>query len=143
MARKPSRSTTKALAPLAEANDRLQLLEQSGLSRRRRAELLAKAVSLLESLLANPEVDPFARIAAAKTIIRDVAGVQPSKTAATLTGSQAPVIINIGDAPPEPSRKPRPVSVSQGGDIITVEPNAPYGAGLDHSPAASSPPPRA
>ena len=95
------------------------------MSGRRRAALLAKAVAELEAILTNPEVDPFARIAAAKTIIRDVAGVQPSKTAATLTGSQAPVIINIGDAPPGPGPKARPVSVAQGGEVITIEPNAP------------------
>lgn len=125
MPRKARGASNRALAPLREASDRLQLLEQSGLSRRRRAELLSKSVALLEELIANPEVDAFARIAAAKTIIRDVAGVQPSKTTAQALGVQTPVIINIGDAPPEPARKARPVSVAQGSEIITVEPNAP------------------
>lgn len=120
MARKGRPSNSKALAPLAEANDRLQLLEKAGLSRARRADLLASAVSTLESLLRNPEVDPFARIAAAKTIIRDVAGVQPSKTSATVNGSQAPVIINIGDAPPTPKARTSHSNLEQAPVIIDV-----------------------
>lgn len=103
------RPRTKALAPLGAASERLELLEQSGLSRKRRAELIAKSVAELELMLGNPEIDPFARIAAAKTLLRDVGGIQPSKTRAEVSGSQAPVIINIGDMPPAPSRGPRAV----------------------------------
>lgn len=81
-------------------------------------------MATLEALLLDPAVDAFARIAAAKTIIRDIAGVTPSKTAAQVNGSQAPVIINIGDMPPAPPRGPRPVSAPQVPVVIDGLPNA-------------------
>lgn len=104
------RPRTKALSPLGAASERLELLEQSGLSRKRRAELAAKSVAELEAMLGNPDVDPFARIAAAKTILRDVCGIQPGKATAQVHGSQAPVVINIGDMPPAPARLPKNVT---------------------------------
>ena len=108
------------MAPLREASDRLQTLSRAGLTQERRAQLLAKSVAELESILTNPEIDPFARIAAAKTIIRDIAGVQPSKTTASVHGSQAPVVINIGDMPPAPGRAARNVTPKASGSQVPV-----------------------
>jgi hypothetical protein len=114
MPRKKPSNVSKALQPLAQASDRLQLLENSGLSKARRAALLAKSVALLEELLDNPMIDPFARIAAAKAVIRDIAAVAPSKSTGEQRAPQTPVTIvlpdYIGRAPKVPA--PRPVGAS-------------------------------
>ena len=105
MARKPGPTKHSPLAPLKQANDRLQLLEQAGLTKKRRAELLAKSAAACENILADPEADPFAKMAAAKTIIRDLAGVTPSRVSQPMTAVQVPVVINVGDSPPTPKAR--------------------------------------
>ena len=78
----------------------------------RLAAILAKSVAIVETILDDPEADDFARIAAAKSLFRDIIAVAPLKAASVSNAPQAPVIINIGDMPPAPSREPR--SVGQG-----------------------------
>ena len=102
MARKPGPTKHSPLAPLKLANDRLQMLEQAGLTKKRRAELLAKSAAACERIIDNPNSDPFAVMAAAKSIIRDLAGVTPSRTTQPVTAVQVPVVINVGDSPPIP-----------------------------------------
>ena len=105
MARKPGPTKHSPLAPLKAANDRLQMLEQAGLTKRRRAELLAKSAAACEHILDDPEADNFAKMAAAKAIIRDLAGVTPSRTTQPMTAVQVPVVINVGDSPPLPKAR--------------------------------------
>ena len=113
--------------PLAAASDRLQLLEKASLTKDRLAALLAKTVAVVETILDDPQADPFARIAAAKMLARDIIAIAPHKVTGPDRGPQAPVIINIGDMPPAPNRAPRDVTprpdASQTRGIIDVQPN--------------------
>jgi hypothetical protein len=113
--------------PLAQASTRLKLLEKAGLTEDRLAAILAKSVAIVETILEDPEVDPFARIAAAKMLARDIIAIAPLKTSGPSNGPQAPVIINIGDMPPAPSREPKAVGRSstepQTRVTIDAEPN--------------------
>lgn len=111
--------------PLAAASSRLKMLEKAGLTEDKLGALLAKIAAQAELYLDDPELDPFAKAAWAKMMVRDIMDVRPPKAPTSGSGSQAPVIINIGDAPPEPGRKARPLSVAQGDDIIDITPNAP------------------
>ena len=122
------RPSAKALAPLRDASDRLQLLSLAGLTLKRKAELVAKSVADLESMLCNPEIDPFARIPAAKTILRDVAGIQPPKTGALVNGSQAPVVINIGTEPPKPRAKGQAPEAEGDGPQVPIVIDVPHNA---------------
>jgi len=112
-------------AALAETSHRLRMLEKAELDLGKLAGLLSKVVARAEEMLDNPELDPFAKAAWAKLLVRDIMDIRPPKLPGLGQGSQAPVIINIGDAPPEPGRKARPISVAQAGEVIDVEPNAP------------------
>ena len=107
MPRKSKPQGLRALERITELGSRLELLGKAGLSLGRRAALLAKSVALLESLLDDPEVDPFARIAAAKAVIRDIAGAAPPKVTGGEHVSQVPVTIVL---PQWTQRPPRPAA---------------------------------
>jgi hypothetical protein len=122
MPRKKNSQGLKALARLDDLGSRLELLGKAGLSQGRRAALLAKAVGLLEELLDNPQVDPFARIAAAKSVIRDVAGVAPSKTTSGERAPQAPVTIVLPDYIGRAPRTPAPRAVGASSTVDASQP---------------------
>lgn len=96
------------------------MLEKAGLVEDKLAILLAKSVVVVETILDDPTNDPFARIAAAKTLMREIIAISPSKAPAIAQGSQSPVIINIGTEPPSPSRKHQAPQAKADGDSAQV-----------------------
>jgi hypothetical protein len=96
-------------AALAETSHRLKMLEKAELDLTKLAGLLTKIVAEAERMLDNPDLDPFAKAAWAKLLIRDIMDIRPPKLPGMGSGAQTPVVINIGELPPAPSREPRAV----------------------------------
>ena len=110
--------------PLAAASSRLKMLEKAGLTEDKLGALLAKITAQAELYLDNPDIDPFAKAAWAKMLVRDIMDVKPPKAPTSGAGSQTPVIINIGEQPPAPGRKRIPEPEPQAPIIIDVPHNA-------------------
>ena len=100
-------------------------MERAGLGELRRIALLAKSVAKLESMIDDPEVDHFAQIAAIKCLMRDLIAIAPTKAAGHQPVAQTPVTINIGDMPPGPGKRPKPVASGQTPAVIDIGHNAP------------------
>lgn len=86
------------------------MLEKAGYNQDRIGVVLAKSLAVAESIIDDPNTDPFAKMAAIKLIVRDIAAVAPMKTPGPQHAPQTPVIINIGELPPAPAREPRNVT---------------------------------
>ena len=85
--------------------------------------LLAKIAAQAELYLNDPELDPFAKAAWAKMMVRDIMDVRPPKASSSGSGAQVPVIINIGEQPPAPGRKRQAPDAAQEPVVIDVPPN--------------------
>lgn len=87
------------------------MLEKAGLTKDKLAALLAKITAHVELILDDPTVDPFARIAAAKMLARDIIAIAPSKTTGGERVAQTPVTIVLPEWTMRPPRElaPRPV----------------------------------
>ncbi len=86
------------------------MLEKAGYNSDRIGVVLAKSLAVAESIIDDPNVDPFAKMAAIKLIVRDIAAVAPMKSPGPQREAQTPVVINIGELPPAPTREPRNVT---------------------------------
>ena len=109
--------------PLSAASSRLKMLEKAGLTEDKLGALLAKIAAQAELYLNDPELDPFAKAAWAKMMVRDIMDVRPPKATSSGVGSQVPVIINIGEQPPSPGRKRQAPDAAQAPVVIDVPPN--------------------
>ena len=89
------------------------MLERAGYNPDRIGVVLAKSLAVAESIIDDPEVDPFAKLAAIKLIVRDIAAVAPMKSPGPQRETQTPIVINIGELPPAPGREPRNVTPAQ------------------------------
>ena len=103
------------------------MLEKAGYNSDRIGVVLAKSLAVAESIIDDPNVDPFAKMAAIKLIVRDIAAVAPMKTPGPQREAQTPVVINIGELPPAPAREPRAIgshsTKSQTRAAIDLPPN--------------------
>ena len=86
------------------------MLEKAGYHKDKIATVLAKCLVVAEDIIDDPNVDPFAKMAAIKMLVRDIAAVAPIKAARDQAPAQTPVVINIGDMPPAPARQARDVT---------------------------------
>ena len=111
----------KVMLPLTAASTRLRMFEKAGLTDDRLGTLLSKIVDHAEQMLDNPDIDPFAKAAWAKLLVRDIFDVKPPKMPGLGSGAQTPVIINIGAEPPKPRLKLAP----QAPVVIDMPHNAP------------------
>jgi hypothetical protein len=96
-------------AALAETSHRLKMFDKAELDLVKLGGLLSKIVAQAEAMLDNPDLDPFAKAAWAKLLVRDIMDIRPPKLPGMGGGAQTPVVINIGDMPPAPSREPRAI----------------------------------
>jgi len=119
-------------AALAETSHRLKMLEKAELDLTRLAGLLTKIVARAEEMLDNPDLDPFAKAAWAKLLVRDIMDIRPPKLPGSGSGAQTPVVINIGELPPAPTREPRNVTPRADG------PQTRAAIDLPHNPAKDS-----
>lgn len=117
---KPRLGSPPPLA-LSAANSRLQMLEKAGLTQDKLAALLAKITASVELILDDPTVDPFARIAAAKMLARDIIAVQPAKLAGGERAPQPPVTIVLPDYIGQAPRSPAPRVVGSSSTQTCVE----------------------
>jgi len=117
---KPRLGNLPANQPLAAASERLQLLEKAGLTKDRLAEILGKAVVVLETILEDEQADPFARVAAAKALTRDIIGVAPSRSSVPASGAlQAPITIILpGYTRHELPRAPKVIGSSSTAKLV-------------------------
>lgn len=98
---------------LTAANSRLQRLEKAGLTQDKLDTLLAKIVTHVELILDDPHADPFARIAAAKMLARDIIAIAPSKTTSGERVAQTPVTIVLPEWTMRPPRSPAPRAIGR------------------------------
>jgi len=114
-------------AALADASNRLKLIEKAGFNQDKQAAVLAKILTKADEMLDNPDLDPFAKAAWAKLVIRDILDLRPPKLPGSGSGAQTPVVINIGELPPAPTREPRNVTPRSDGPqaraAISLPPN--------------------
>ena len=113
----------KVMLPLTAASTRLRMFEKAGITDEKLGALLAKITEKAEAYLDNPDLDPFAKAAWAKLIVRDIMDIKPPKAPSSGAGSQVPVIINIGEQPPAPGRKRQAPDAAQVPVVIDVPPN--------------------
>ena len=119
-------------AALAETSHRLKMFEKADLDLGRLAGLLSKIVVKAEEMLDNPDLDPFAKAAWAKLMVRDIMDIRPPKLPGSGNGAQMPVTINIGELPPAPAKQPRDVTPR------AAEPQTRAAIDLPHNPAKDS-----
>ncbi len=97
------------------------MLEKAGYTQDRIAVVLAKCLVVAEDIIDNPDTDPFAKMAAIKMLVKDIAAVSPIKGPGHQPLAQTPVTINIGDMPPAPkARGQAPAAPPNDSQVIDI-----------------------